>query len=868
MLDPGRYLAEAIYFVQYTVAQILWAIDRALLSIAVIAESIDSWLITNTTYFVELVVNALAAPLGGMLILALMALGSWYLLNNIVATERWVDPSKLIYAAGLALFFFASPVAFIGGLEQLRTSINSGIDPALVAAASGDVFATTADGTDTGLPSAIADTNSDGVIASFDLVAAFVAIGNLTELDNSEFPLDFEAAYFPFGDPSSINLADEADREAAKSLASAGIQRLLFALLAIPTAIAEHFLRLALTGSAMFLYLGAPVAMLLAFFIFTQAYLSAYVRQFVRLLIETFFSVIIIIVAIILLVAAAGKGVGFYIGASLIAFVLLLWRIRSALQLAAASVDLFGGSMLTGGAGGMQLVNSGRQMLTGTAALAGAALTGGATLAVGGAALASVAALNADARHDGRYLRTNPEKAAGRVRQLKTISGYAFGKNQSVRKLIESSHEVRTLTRNLRDGEAQEHAPDSLDYLRAGASMSGFGSSPWLAMRLSPSLRTAFNQIGGEQAGGHPLAYDIDDAPLAGASPTVPTGVRSNSLNNGHAAALEQAIWSLTDALNNVNLGQSQADGQQTASRRASASIHLATRDDDNGAGATVNSAENNHSATPNPPNSSDTATRSAASVSAENHPPSNGTIHLNRTQPSHRASIQRTFSKLQDTRPSIRRTAAGLLTGYVGEQNSNLLQAAVRQHSADAANRMVDTVDRVVNDYRNGRLSEAEILDRFHSGAAFDAVRALDNSPLDDQQIAAVADIVLLPYRQITRRDLVGTIAQQAQTANADDQSVAAALDSPVGFAGQTGNVRGILSGTRALNLTPQQVANMADQIGQGMRVQVANALIQQGASPDVANELIADIAALPDRLIIPQTTAVSNREEDGNET
>ena len=37
MLDPGRYLAEAIYFLQYTLAQLLWLIDRALLAIAVIA---------------------------------------------------------------------------------------------------------------------------------------------------------------------------------------------------------------------------------------------------------------------------------------------------------------------------------------------------------------------------------------------------------------------------------------------------------------------------------------------------------------------------------------------------------------------------------------------------------------------------------------------------------------------------------------------------------------------------------------------------------------------------------------------------------------------------------------------------------------
>ena len=95
MLDPGRYFAEAIYFLQYMLAQLLWAVDRSLLSIAVIIESVDSWISDNVGYFVELLVNALSAPLGGMLILALVALGAWYALNNIVATTRWVVSSSL-----------------------------------------------------------------------------------------------------------------------------------------------------------------------------------------------------------------------------------------------------------------------------------------------------------------------------------------------------------------------------------------------------------------------------------------------------------------------------------------------------------------------------------------------------------------------------------------------------------------------------------------------------------------------------------------------------------------------------------------------------------------------------------------------------
>lgn len=205
-------------------------------------------------------------------------------------------------------------------MEDLRTSLNVGIDQALIDGAAGDIFATGMDGTDTGLPGAIPDVNSDGVIGSFDLVSAFMLVANIDELD-SEFPVDFEAAYFPFGDPTAINLTDEADQQLAKALASDGIERLFFALVAIPTAIAEHFLRLALTGVAVFLYTGVPFAMLFAFFIYTQAFLGAYLRQFINLLIETLMSVIIVAIMIGLLAAAAQGGIGLYIGASIIVFI-------------------------------------------------------------------------------------------------------------------------------------------------------------------------------------------------------------------------------------------------------------------------------------------------------------------------------------------------------------------------------------------------------------------------------------------------------------------------------------------------------------------------------------------------------------------
>ena len=141
MLDPGRYLAEAIYFLQYTLAQLLWAVDRALLSMAVIAESINRWLTDNVGYFVELMVNALSAPLGGLFILALTALGFWYVLNNLLPTNRWVDPSKLFSYGLIAFFFFSSPIVVIDVMESLRQTLNAGVDQALLDGAAGGLAA-------------------------------------------------------------------------------------------------------------------------------------------------------------------------------------------------------------------------------------------------------------------------------------------------------------------------------------------------------------------------------------------------------------------------------------------------------------------------------------------------------------------------------------------------------------------------------------------------------------------------------------------------------------------------------------------------------------------------------------------------------
>lgn len=950
MLDPGRYFAEAIYFLQYTLAQILWAINRATLSIAVIAESINTWVTDNVGYFVELLVNALSAPLGGMFILALTALGFWYALNNVVPTNRWVDPSKLFTYGLIAFFFFSSPIVVIDMMEDLRQSLNAGIDQALIDGAAGDIFDTSMDGTDVGLPGAIPDVNSDGVIGSFDLVAAFMLVANMDELDSSEFPVDFEATYFPFGDPSGIDLSDEADQELAKALASDGIERLFFALVAIPTAIAEHFLRLSLTGVAMFLYAGVPFAMLFAFFIYTQAFLGAYLKQFINLLIETLMSVIIAAIMIGLLAAAAQQGIGLYIGASIITLIILLWRIKSALKLAAAAFDLFGGAIITGGSGGMELANMGKQAIAGTVGLTSAALTGGATLALGSTVLASAAALQADGRADGAYLGSDPNKTEGRVRQLKTIAGYTLGRSDTVRGVIEGSHEVRTLARNFRDGEVQPHDPDMLDYLRAGSSMSGFGSSPWLAMRFSPSLRAAYDEIGGRRYGNgaRDAAYDGDgepvDLPGNGRSPqgqrhgtppdddinslwreepTTPrqlaylrqlgvdvpedmtrgqasdlinqarqqqrqqTDTTGNGAANGQSppvnqdllnrfAGLEQALSTLTEALTNpdgtgriVNgrpeeQPDESANGpipdwlreQEESGGDSTQDVRIVSADpdaDDDGI-ADEDEVQNVNivSAAPD----LDRDGREDKYETAEAAPA--GTVRLEPYQESRWQMVHDTLARLEDPHSLAGQAAHKTLVVYTGEHNAGLIQAAVNQHTATAVQEATTATADLVAQYQAQGMGDGAVLAAFQSGEAAAAIREVVDTPLSDAQLSAVADMVLLPQRRLTRTELVTVIGQEAAAGATSEQAIAQAIGMPIGWGGQTGNVRGVLAGARAMNLSPAELSRLAEMIQDGLRDVVQAELADRGYRPEMVRDFVSDMAALPGAMVVPQSTAV----------
>ncbi|MBE2224681.1 MAG: hypothetical protein IAF02_24285, partial [Anaerolineae bacterium] len=158
----------------------------------------------------------------------------------------------------------------------------------------------------------------------------------------------------------------------------------------------------------------------------------------------------------------------------------------------------------------------------------------------------------------------------------------------------------------------------------------------------------------------------------------------------------------------------------------------------------------------------------------------------------------------------------------------------------------------------RQQGLSDAEQLAAFQGGEANATLRATLDTPLLDEQLSAVADMILLPQRRLTRPELAVVIGQEAAAGATSEQAVVEALGMPVGFGGQTGNVRGVLAGARTMQLSPADLARLAEMIQDGLRETVQQELVGRGYQTAQVSSFISDMAALPAAMIVPQSTAV----------
>lgn len=861
---PGidEVVAQLIYTFQYYTALLLWNIARILLSMARFIQSVADGLVANIGDFVQYTVNALSAPVGLFLVLAIAALGMWYLLNNIVATSKWVEPSRLLTYGLATLVFFSTPVLVIDALESVRTSLTQGMEATILDDAIADMFNIDTGSGDDPLPDSIPDVNSDGIIGTFDLATTFLSIANITEIFNDDFPADFTADYFP-DHPTEIDLSNEDERNQAIEDGWVGINRLVFSFVATPTAISEHLLWLVLTIAAVLLYVGFPLAAMLSFFVYTDALFTAYVRQFIKLCIETFLSVIIVSFVIGLVAAAAQASIGLYIGTSFIGTIILIWRIKGALKLATAAFDIFGGGTLTGGATGKDL----RGLASTAVATTAAAATGGAALAAAGAMALDNKMGEAVGLTERTLMGLDKAKVEARTQQLLSLAGYSAGRIQPVRNTIETAHEGRAFLRAMRDGGPQPQTADTLDYLRAGSSLSKFGSSPWLAMRTSPSLRQAFDNIGGSDRHSY---HTEDGAPVGG---TV-TGAGEGQL----AGILQQ----LTAVLRSFQAGERRGNDGRFRPRPGRGNkpmpppaIWPAGTTAESGQPAGLQPAGLQPAGLQPTGSPTDTAQAPVDVNVVSSSPDLDGDLQEDRLEgqvilqpqsPPRTESLVQTVGYLQDPASLPGQDSHQALVVYTGKQNADTLQQAVSQHGPEPVQTATQATVAVVNQYTQQGLSGEAILNTFQSGEGFTVVRDRieGESPLSEAQLTAVADMVTMPRREVTPAELTQTIAATVSSGGSDREA-AATLGATAHFGHHTRTVRGTIEGAQEMGLTQAQTAQILANIQRGLIEEVRSTLTATGASQTTINNFIADASMLPaDGFQIAQTTAPRAEQED----
>jgi hypothetical protein len=234
------------------------------------------------------------------------------------------------------------------------------------------------------------------------------------------------------------------------------------------------------------------------------------------------------------------------------------------------------------------------------------------------------------------------------------------------------------------------------------------------------------------------------------------------------------------------------------------------------------------------------------------------GEVRLEPLSPDRRQTLHELVARLAEPETPGGAAAYRMLRHDAGERNAALLQTAVAEQSATAVQETATAVAGLAARYQAAGMSDAAQLAAFQDGTALAALRAESETPLTDDQVTAVADLVLRPQRYLPRVELAAVIGQEAAAGAEDEQAVAAALGMPIGFGGQTGVVRGVLAGAQEMNLTPLELARLAEMIEEGVREQVLAELTRRGQRPEQARQLVADLAALPGALVVPQSTGI----------
>ena len=223
--------------------------------------------------------------------------------------------------------------------------------------------------------------------------------------------------------------------------------------------------------------------------------------------------------------------------------------------------------------------------------------------------------------------------------------------------------------------------------------------------------------------------------------------------------------------------------------------------------------------------------------------------IYLENPDPARRALVNQTLAHLATPNTPAGQGTRATLTAFIGQANSQTVAEAVQTHGAEAVQTAAETLADRLATYRTEGHSEADILTRFQQGEALADLGA----PLTSAQQTALADLVLMPRRELGREELMSAMAEMGRGRDTD---LAHHLGIPTGFASYTGLVRELLSQVQALELSQSDLHEIVTHLEAGQSLVAQTDLLARGLEPGEVNPFLHNLAALPANLLVPQTT------------
>lgn len=223
--------------------------------------------------------------------------------------------------------------------------------------------------------------------------------------------------------------------------------------------------------------------------------------------------------------------------------------------------------------------------------------------------------------------------------------------------------------------------------------------------------------------------------------------------------------------------------------------------------------------------------------------------IYLENPDPARRSLVNQTLAHLATPNTLAGQGTQATLTAFIGQANSQTIAEAVQIHGAEAVQTAAATLADRLDAYRAGGMPEADILTRCQQGEPLADLAV----PLTPAQQTALADLVLMPRRELGRAELVSAMAEMGRGRDTD---LARALGIPTGFASYTGLVRELLSQVQALELSQSDLHEIMTQMEAGQSLVAQTDLLARGLEPGEVNPFLRNLSSLPSTLLVPQTT------------